>query len=163
MFSRRIHNHGTVCTCVHSDAHAKCTYTCARAPASHLAVVTSIQFPGDIITWYITPSSRRIFPTTRRTIPLGATRNKEIVISRDTVRQISLPTCQSRPRAGSRTSSSALPRPARETFNFRIYRPWTASSTRAIQQRRLYWALLLAPAGSRFFSPAKIARSLITF
>lgn len=87
-------------------------------------VVTSIQFPGDIITRCIIPESSNI-PADHEDLSHSQwRRNKETVISRDTVRQIFLPTWQS-------LANQHFPLSLQqETFNFRIYRSWAASSTR---------------------------------
>lgn len=96
----------------------------------------------------------------RRSIRFGATRNKEIVISRDTVRQISLPTCQP-PRA---LSSSAATPPDRK-LSISGYTAPGQHRVHTIQQRRLYWALFLQPGGGQCFFPYLFSenRSLITF
>jgi len=82
------------------------------------------------------------------------------VISRDTVRQISLPTCAPGP-----ALLSASPFPNRK-LSISGYIAPGQHRVRAIQQRRLYWALFLEPGGGRHFFllfPENLARSLITF
>lgn len=129
------------------DAHNRASYAL-------LYVCTHIHLPpvrcnlnpipgGDYNVVYY-PESSRIFPSTTKTVR-RATWNKEIVISRDTVRQISLPTCQ--PLVHSAWPSFASPR----KLSISGYIASGQQRVRAIQQRRLYWALFLEPGGGRRF------------